>query len=163
MATLDSVLPVVSKTGILSKAIGFLRFALKLFNVRQLRELTSCLLTNNLKTIKMGSEKLSEYKKRLEGRRAELLKELKKNEVREDFGSDTDHYDEEADEAEEFSNQLALSQEYKDELEGVNNALNKIISGDFGSCERCAEKIEAGILNVAPASRFCKKCKAADK
>jgi DnaK suppressor protein len=107
----------------------------------------------------MKTEKNSEYKNKLEKERADLLKELEKDSKPADFGSDIDHYDEEADEAEEFSNQLALGQTIKERVNDIDHALSKIENGGYGICEKCGMEIEEGVLDLSPESRFCKRCK----
>ena len=52
----------------------------------------------------MTVEDLKKYEVRLEQNRAELLKKIKEEERSENFGDDSDHFDEEADEAEEIGN-----------------------------------------------------------
>jgi len=107
----------------------------------------------------MDSKKTQKYKKKLEKERARLLEELEKVQKHEDFGSDIDHFDEEADEAESLSNQLAIVQELKNQLEEIDVSLGKIGEGKYGICEKCKGEIETKILNIVPESRFCKSCK----
>ena len=109
----------------------------------------------------MNTEKIGEYKVKLEKERLLLLAEIKKDERPVDFGSDTDHFDEETDEAEEFGNQLAMAQGLKNRLDEIDLALSKIRSGGYGICEKCGKEIEVAILDVAPESRLCKDCKLA--
>ena len=87
--------------------------------------------------------------------------EIKQAEKPVDFGSDVDSFDEEADEAEEVSNQLAIANDLKGRLSEIDIALAKIASGKYGVCEKCGEAIEEEILDIDPESRFCKKCKLA--
>jgi len=106
---------------------------------------------------------MEKYKNKLEKERANLLKELGKETRPEDFGSDIDHYDEEADEAEEFSNQLAIGQSLKERISEIDHALSKIKTGKYGVCETCGLEIEEEILELSPESRFCKRCKLENK
>jgi len=76
-----------------------------------------------------------------------------------DFGDDIDSGDEEADETEEFGNQLSISQTYKEHLADVDTALEKMKKKKYGICERCGKKISLDVLKAAPESRLCKKCK----
>ena len=107
----------------------------------------------------MDREKVEEYKNKLEARRTELLAKLKKDEAPEDFGGDVDHGEEEANEAESFSEKMAMGQTVRDEINEVETALNKIASGKFGLCEKCGMEIEEGVLDITPESKFCKHCK----
>jgi RNA polymerase-binding transcription factor DksA len=107
----------------------------------------------------MKEEQLKKYKTELEKERGLLLMEIKNDEQPIDFGSDIDHSDEKTDQTEEFSNHLAASQDLKNRLDEIDVALSKIRSEKYGICEKCGGMIEAEILDVAPESRFCKKCK----
>ena len=88
-----------------------------------------------------------------------LMKEIKETETVPNFGSDVDHFDEDADAAEEVGNQLAIGQDLKNRLAEIDIALGKIQSGGYGICEKCGENIEKEILDIDPESRFCKKDK----
>ena len=109
----------------------------------------------------MTQEKMMEHKKKLEQERKLILEEIKKNEAPVDFGSDIDHFEEETDEAEEVSNQLAVAQDLKQRLDDVEVALEKIREGKYGICEKCGGEIEEEILDIDPESRLCKRCKLA--
>lgn len=108
----------------------------------------------------MNEASLNKYKKELEKERGLLLMEIKNDEKPVDFGSDVDHMDEKTDEAEEINNRLAAAQDLKNRLSEIDVALSKIHSGGYGVCERCGAAIEDEVLDVAPESRLCKKCKA---
>jgi len=76
-----------------------------------------------------------------------------------EFGDDTDAGDEESDESEEFGTQLAIAQQYKEQLADVDSALQKIEKKKYGICERCGQSITEDVLEAAPQSRLCKECK----
>ena len=78
-----------------------------------------------------------------------------------DFGSDVDHLEEEADEAEEFGNQLGIVQALKERLNDVEHALAKFEKGAYGICENCGIEIDKELLAAVPESRLCRDCKAA--
>ncbi len=40
----------------------------------------------------------------------------------------------------------------------LKKALKKIDSGQYGYCEKCAEKIERERLNIVPGAELCMKC-----
>jgi len=107
----------------------------------------------------MDKNKLDEYKNKLEAKRTELLAELKKDETPEDFGTDVDHGEEEANEAESFSEKVALGQSHKEQINDIDVALSKFEAGKFGICEKCGREIEDEVLRITPESRFCKGCK----
>jgi len=92
-------------------------------------------------------------------KRNELLAELKKDEKPEDFGADVDHGEEEANEAESFSEKVAIGQAHKEQINDIDTALGKIDAGKFGVCENCGREIEEEVLCLTPESRFCKACK----
>jgi len=107
----------------------------------------------------VNAEKLKEYKTRLEKERAQLIEELLKEETPEDFGGDVDHFEEEANEAESFGYKLAEAQTTKSRINDIDRALDKILEGKYGVCERCGKEIEAAVLDVVPESRLCQNCK----
>jgi DnaK suppressor protein len=104
----------------------------------------------------MNDDQLKKYKASLEKTRAMLFAEIKQTETPPEFGSDVDHFDEDADEAEEVGNQLAIGQDLKNRLAEIDIALGKIQSGGYGICEKGGENIEKEILDIDPESRFCK-------
>ena len=107
----------------------------------------------------MENTQLQAYKAKLEKERHLLLSEIKQNEKPTDFGSDTESPDEETDETEEFSNQLAVANDLRNRLGEIDVAISKIYNGQYGLCENCGRAIETEILDVDPESRLCKNCK----
>lgn len=107
----------------------------------------------------METKQLEGYKQQLEKERTILLTEIKQNEKPVDLGDDADRPEEEADEVEELSNQLAVAQDLKKRLDEIDVALAKIYNGKYGACEQCGKPIETAVLDVDPESRFCKNCK----
>jgi len=101
---------------------------------------------------KKFEEKLLKAKQKVE----EEIKGLKKPV---DFGDDTDHGEEEADEDEESENNFSAAETLEIYLSDINSALEKIKSGAYGICENCNEPIEPEVLKAAPESRLCKNCK----
>ena len=91
-----------------------------------------------------------------EGKLEEAIKELEKPA---DFGSDVDNFEEEADEAEELSNRLGEVAVFKERLEEIKIALQKIENGTYGVCEKCGKEIEREVLEASPESALCKSCK----
>jgi DnaK suppressor protein len=110
----------------------------------------------------MESLKLEHYKKQLEESRSSLMKEYKKDQKPEDFGSDIDHFEEESNEAESEVNNLAAGEAVKARINAIDSALNKLSLGKFGVCEKCGREIEEKVLAASPESRLCKNCKKTD-
>ncbi len=88
-----------------------------------------------------------------------IEKELIKLKETLDFGDDTDHYEEETDEAEEMGNYLGIKRTQDARLEQIKKALQKIKNGTYGKCDKCGGEIEQRILDVDPESLYCKNCK----
>lgn len=105
----------------------------------------------------MNQQKLDECKSRLEKERLTLLAKI--GEKPEDFGSDIDHEEEEADEAESFGTKIAIDSGLKGRINDIDMALQKIQERKYGHCEKCGVEIEEEILNISPESRLCKRCK----
>lgn len=107
----------------------------------------------------MTKEKISAYEKKLREEKEKLAAEIKKYSEAEDFGNDTDHMEEEADESESYSNRMAIATDLKANLNEVDMALNKITLGTYGVCGKCGEQISEEVLDVAPESELCINCK----
>ncbi len=45
-----------------------------------------------------------------------------------------------------------------DELKEIQMALQKILNGTYGICERCGQQIEEERLEAIPTCHYCKKC-----
>ena len=91
----------------------------------------------------------------------DIIKQLKDLGEVPDMGSDTEGetFEEETDEAEEYSKNLGIKQVLKERLLDIKNALDKITRGSYGRCEKCGKEIEPKLLEVNPESRYCKNCK----
>ncbi|PIR44245.1 conjugal transfer protein TraR [Candidatus Wolfebacteria bacterium CG10_big_fil_rev_8_21_14_0_10_31_9] len=107
----------------------------------------------------MNKEDLQKFKERLEKEKEELEKGVEKLKIASDFGDDTDSLEEETNESEEYGNQLALAQTFKEKVADINLALKKIEKGTYGICEKCGLEISLNILEVNQASRLCGACK----
>ena len=102
---------------------------------------------------------LAVYKQKLEEEKARLMKEVGKEEKPPVFGDEVDSGDEDADEAEEFSNQLAVSQTLKDRVNEITDALDRMETGRFGECTNCGNPISKEVLDLVPESALCIDCK----
>lgn len=111
----------------------------------------------------LTEEEKNELKAKLERAKKDITVEIENLSAHDgvtDFGSDIDHLDEEADEAEEFGNQLGIVQALKERLNDVERALAKFEKGTYGVCEKCGKEIDKELLMAAPESRLCRECKA---
>ncbi|MBI2406137.1 MAG: hypothetical protein HYV25_00965 [Candidatus Harrisonbacteria bacterium] len=108
----------------------------------------------------LTKEQLAILRLKLEETLADIKDELKGVDGKvTDMGSDTDHFEEEEDEAEEFSINIAIAGGLKERRENVEVALQKMTEGKYGKCEKCGMDIGMDVLMVDPESRFCKHCK----
>ena len=107
----------------------------------------------------LTKETVATYEKRLEEEKQRLTREVLEHEHPVDFGSDVDAFDEEADEAEELSNELAIAQSLRERVAEIDAALNRIRSGTFGACEKCRAPLDEKILAASPSMRLCAKCR----
>lgn len=108
----------------------------------------------------LTKNQIEKFEKKLLAEKADLEDQLKKIDEGLDFGSDTDHFEEEADEAEEFSNRLNTKQILKNRLQDIGRALEKIKTDRYGICEKCGQPVSENVLAAAPESSLCQSCKA---
>ena len=107
----------------------------------------------------MTKETIKKYKEVLEKIQIDLQKQIKDLEIAPQYGDDTDHFEEAANEIEEFSKNMGVEQTLKERLNDVSHALGKIAAGTYGACENCHKEIEVNILEIDAESRLCKTCK----
>lgn len=107
----------------------------------------------------MLKEKLETIKNELEDEKAALEVKIDTLEQGEDFGSDIDSLEEEADESTEWQNQSSAAQELRARLADVEFALARIDKGTYGTCEECGEDIGMDVLQINWASKLCRSCK----
>lgn len=105
-------------------------------------------------------EKLNEGKKRLENDLSKIAKPDagsgdNYSAIYEDMGS---HKDENATEVEEYVGNVAIESSLEEQLQAVNNSLEKIKAGTYGICEECGEEISKERLEANPSARRCMKC-----
>lgn len=101
---------------------------------------------------KQFEEKLKAREEKLEVQLADFKKNL-------DFGDEVDHFEEEADEAEEFGTWIGIKRVVNRQLMRVRLALSKMRIGTYGICESCKKEIERELLAIDPESPYCKSCK----
>ena len=104
----------------------------------------------------MDTKTIAGIKAQLTKIQVELEAELKKLNEPVNMGDDIDSFDEEADEATEFSANMGMVQALKRRYHSVQEALAKIEVGTYGACEACGKPIEAEVLEVNPESALCK-------
>ena len=107
----------------------------------------------------MNTEKIEKYKNKLEAERISILSQIKETEKTADFGDDIDHLEEETEESEAISNQVAVGNTLKERLAEIDVAFSKILNGKYGICEKCGTEITTEVLSIDPESRLCKSCK----
>jgi DnaK suppressor protein len=103
---------------------------------------------------------------RLEGEKRRLRDELEQlqasanpmDERRE--GSPFGKREEEATEALELEKRLVLEKRIRDQLAGVEHALEKFEKGNYGYCDNCGQPIDPARLEALPEASLCMKCKA---
>lgn len=63
----------------------------------------------------------------------------------------------------ERSKDLALRDSTENEIRKVDDALQKIAQGTYGTCEKCGREIPLERLEAMPATTFCRDCKEAEE
>ena len=108
----------------------------------------------------LSEKDLQNLKEQLEKEAGELEAQLGSVKKSPEFGSDAEtDFSEEADEAEELSNNLGMQDVLKERLQDIERALDKMTKGEYGKCEKCGMNIEPEVLKANPESRLCKMCK----
>lgn len=72
-------------------------------------------------------------------------------------GQEGGDLEEEADETKEYENRISLEHSLEIKLRDVNAALEKIIKGTYGTCEKCGAKIEEERLMAYPEAKTCQE------
>lgn len=71
------------------------------------------------------------------------------------FGDRTSEQDENQDEVEEYVDVLPVEHSLELRLQDINLALEKIVKGTYGTCEKCGKEIELERLKADPEARTC--------
>jgi DnaK suppressor protein len=109
----------------------------------------------------MEKKKLDAFKKRLETRQQELRRTVNRNQV---DGRTADEDTAAADIADRaassYNKEFLFSQSNNDRqlLQMVENALARIREGSFGECIQCGKEINAKRLEAVPWTRHCIEC-----
>lgn len=110
----------------------------------------------------LSNEEVEKYRLQLEQDKRRILVEIE-NSAPKDFGGDVESdMSEEADEAEDMNDQLAVQASLKETLNEVDLALARIQKGTYGKCAKCDVEIERKILDLVPESVLCENCKLAE-
>lgn len=107
----------------------------------------------------LAPEEIAHFKTTLEKRREELVKKITAGSLPHNNPAEVVDSEEEADEAEDFSNQLAVVQTFRDEVQEIDRALEEIRKGSYGICVNCGRAISKQVLEAAPESVLCEDCK----
>jgi DnaK suppressor protein len=108
----------------------------------------------------MDKKKLEAFKKRLEARLQELRQTVSRTE-QDGRSADDDATQDIADKAANSYNKEFLFHQSNNErqlLQMVENALTRIRQGSFGECIHCGKEINAKRLEAVPWTRHCIEC-----
>ncbi len=108
----------------------------------------------------MPSKKLPSYLSKLQEIRNVLLGDVEKNFKNSQTESTEPVADITDDAARIYSNQLMtnLGEQDWEKLKQVDEALDKIKDGSYGTCSTCEEPIPEARLDVLPFAKFCVEC-----
>ena len=119
----------------------------------------------NENTLKELKEKLEESKKSIESQLkgfAEKDKNIKGDwdtkYPRTHSGTGGAQLEDAADEVEEYSNLLPVEHSLELQLVDIGSALEKIIIGIYGKCEKCGKEISEERLKAYPEAKTCNEC-----
>ncbi|MES2006564.1 MAG: TraR/DksA C4-type zinc finger protein [Patescibacteria group bacterium] len=124
----------------------------------------------------MNSEKIAEFKDRLEKELSQVKSELdtvgvqnpknsgdwEAKETEMDVMNSAADENEAADKMEEYTENRAINDELEVTFNAIKSALKKIEDGTYGICEIDGEEIEEARLEANPAARTCLKHKDQD-
>ena len=99
-------------------------------------------------------------RKQLLDLREKLLAEISENLIPESLQATSDIGDvvDQAGDERDRELSLLLTGRDKEKLQAINEALEKLNEGSYGTCEECGEKIGPGRLKVMPLAKFCVSC-----
>lgn len=109
----------------------------------------------------LTKEQIEKFRKNLEDKRAQLLKNAEET-LNDEMQFDPNDLPDEMDQAStEYlqSFQFRLRGRDKAFLDKIDRAIAKIGSGEFGICEECGEEISLKRLEARPETSLCIKCK----
>lgn len=98
-----------------------------------------------------------ELKQRLLEKKENLEKELASEHLQRPLEQEED-LEGEADQVEQYATGLSIEENLKEQLAGVNAALEKIERKAYGTCEACGVDIEEERLKALPEAKTCEHC-----
>tara|TARA_B100000686_G_scaffold351699_1_gene451188 strand:- start:817 stop:1200 length:384 start_codon:yes stop_codon:yes gene_type:complete len=108
----------------------------------------------------METNKTVEFKNKLRSIREKLFGDVEKNlkSGKEEISQNIPDISDEA--ARDYNNELRLNldQQDREKLKLVEEALDRINSGDYGVCPECETEIPEARLKVVPYAHHCVKC-----
>lgn len=108
---------------------------------------------------KKQREQLESEHKRLTEEMTQLQMTASSTEERRE-GSPFGKREEEATETLELEKRLVLENRIRQELAGIEHALEKFEKGTYGLCDNCGQPIDPERLEALPQANLCLKCKA---
>jgi DnaK suppressor protein len=107
----------------------------------------------------INQTEIDELKAILKAKEEKLIEQIRQLSKPVDMGDDVDSFDEEADEAEEFSTNMGTASALNQSLQKVQKALLKIGQGGYGICQSCNSEISMEMLKADPETELCRPCK----
>lgn len=113
----------------------------------------------------INPETLKKIKKDLEERKKQILDDLQDvgdkqgEEYRAKLPEYGDKPDENAQEISDYSTNVATESVLEKNLRDINNALERIENGTYGTCKYCGKTINEKRLLARPAASACVECK----
>lgn len=113
-------------------------------------------------------ELLTDIQKHLESEKEELVKRIAELTVQDPFSdpdraTDNAASDTEAAEESDHDRYAAMTDELRDKLAAVSEALHRIEGGTYGFCTSCSSMIDTDRLAILPMATLCKACEETKK
>lgn len=109
----------------------------------------------------MEKEKLEKFRNILLGMRARIADDFERavQAGSEEFGADVPDINDDATRAINRAVMMEIGGKSHDTLVQIEEALNRINSGEYGECMECGEEIPEKRLELLPFAHFCVNCK----
>jgi RNA polymerase-binding protein DksA len=116
----------------------------------------------------MNKDFIKKTKQALGKRKEEITKELNQITTKDShkkggrvtsFNDVGDKQDENAQEVENYTTNLATDKILEDELRDIEGALKRMEDGTYGVCKYCGKEIEEKRMEVRPVASSCVECK----
>jgi DnaK suppressor protein len=114
----------------------------------------------NSGTATMDKKRLEYYKKKLTTRREELLKTIARTEEEGRTADDDPTVDLADKAANSYTKEFLFGQTNTDRsiLQLIDEALQRIKAGTYGTCIECGEELQQKRLEAVPWARYCVRC-----